>query len=87
MTESVALPPDHAVRPMSDNRGLIEPYRCPKCQTQMVLARTKAARFGFDVRTFECVNCDHIHKEHLAADPMTSSEVLGWFRGELKTPN
>jgi hypothetical protein len=33
---------------------------------------TKAA-----LRTFECVNCDHIHKEHLAADPMASSEVLG----------
>jgi hypothetical protein len=53
----------------------------------MVLARTMPARLGFDVRTFECVNCDHIHKEHLKADPMTSSEVLGWLLGELKVPN
>jgi hypothetical protein len=72
---------------MSGYKGLIERHRCQKCQAQMVLARTKPARLGFDVRTFECVNCDHIHKEHLAADPMTSSEVLGWFCGELKTPN
>jgi hypothetical protein len=53
----------------------------------MVLARTTPARLGFDVRTFECVNCDHIHKGHFAADPMTSSEALGWLLGELKTPN
>jgi hypothetical protein len=72
---------------MSDHTGLIERHRCPKCQTQMVLARTTPARLGFDVRTLECANCHHIHKEHRAADPMTSSEVLGWFLGELKTPN
>jgi len=53
----------------------------------MMLARTKPARLGIDVRTFECVNCDHIHKEHLATDPMTSLEALGWLLGGLKTPN
>jgi hypothetical protein len=87
MTGSFALSPEHAVRPMSHHTGLIERHRCPKCQTQMVLKRIAPARLGFDVRTFECINCDHIHKEHRAADPMTSSEVLGWFLGELKTPN
>ena len=72
---------------MSDYMGSIERPRCPRCQTQMMLARTMPARLGFNVRTFECVNCDHIHKEHLKADPITSSEVLGWLLGELKTPN
>ena len=72
---------------MSRSMSLIERHHCPKCRTQMMLARTKLARLGFDVRRFACVNCYHAHKEHLAADPMTSSEVLGWFLGELKTPN
>ena len=49
-------------------------------------ARTLHAS-ALGIRTFECVNCDHIHKEHLKADPMTSSEVLGWLLGELKVPN
>lgn len=87
VTESIALPPDYAVRPMSDYMGLSERHRCPQCQTQMVHARTEPASLRLDVRAFECVNCDHIHKDHLTADPMTSSEVVRWFLGELKTPN
>jgi hypothetical protein len=72
---------------MSDYMDLIESLRCPECQAQRVLARTKPARLGLDARTFERINRDHIHKDHLAADPMTSSEVLRWFLGELKAPN
>jgi ssDNA-binding Zn-finger/Zn-ribbon topoisomerase 1 len=59
---------------------------CPKCQGPMVLARIVPGRLHFDLRTFECVKCDHVEKTLVATDPMRSSNVLGWFLGELRSP-
>jgi hypothetical protein len=40
----------------------IEPHPCAKCQAPMVLTRVNTARLSFDVRTFECFNCDNVEK-------------------------
>jgi len=33
---------------------------CPKCHAHMTLARIVPASMGFDLRTFECTNCEHV---------------------------
>lgn len=63
----------------------IESPECPKCQGSMMLSRIKPGRLKFDLRTFECVKCDHIEKVLVAIDPIQSN-VLGWFLGELRAP-
>jgi hypothetical protein len=40
----------------------IESHPCAKCQAPMVLTRVNTARLSFDVRTFECFNCDNVEK-------------------------
>jgi hypothetical protein len=40
----------------------IESHPCVKCQAPMVLTRVNTARLSFDVRTFECFNCDNVDK-------------------------
>jgi hypothetical protein len=35
---------------------------CAKCGAHMMLARIMPARMGFDIRTFECPKCDHLHE-------------------------
>ena len=51
----------------------------------MMLLPIIPGRLKFDVRTFECVKCDHLEKLFPANDPI-QSDVLGWFLGELKAP-
>jgi hypothetical protein len=43
---------------------------CPKCDDLMSLARVARGQSGFDIRTFECANCDHAHIVTVATDPM-----------------
>jgi hypothetical protein len=40
----------------------IEIHPCVKCNAPMVLTRVNTARLAFDVRTFECFNCDNADK-------------------------
>jgi len=35
---------------------------CPTCQTSTVLARVTPGPVGFDIRTFECPTCNHVHQ-------------------------
>jgi hypothetical protein len=51
----------------------------------MMLARIMPGPPGFDIRNFECDNCDHVLTLSVAIDPM-KSDALGWFAGELKPP-
>jgi hypothetical protein len=44
---------------------------CPRCHTRMMLARIMPARVGFDFRTFECPQCDHVH------EVMVTTEAFG----------
>ena len=40
----------------------IESHPCAKCQAPMALARISTARLAFDVRIFECFNCDNVDR-------------------------
>jgi hypothetical protein len=52
-----------------------------------MLARITPGPSGFDIRTFECRACDHVHQRVGAlADPMKSAAMAGWLRGELRAP-
>jgi len=60
---------------------------CPKCKTMTMLARITPGLSGFDIRTFECPACDHVHQCVVElVDPMKSSETLGWLLGDLRPP-
>jgi RNase P subunit RPR2 len=41
---------------------------CPKCRALMMLARIMPARMGFDFRTFECPECEHIYEVLVATE-------------------
>jgi ribosomal protein S27AE len=41
---------------------------CPKCGTLTMLARIMPARVGFDLRTFECPQCAHVHEVMVATE-------------------
>jgi hypothetical protein len=43
-------------------RVVIQPHACPRCLGPMVLAHIKPSRIGFESRTFQGVNCDHVDK-------------------------
>jgi hypothetical protein len=52
-----------------------------------MLARITPDSSGFDVRTFECPACGHIHQRVVELiDPMKSKETVGWLLGELRAP-
>jgi hypothetical protein len=40
----------------------IERPRCPKCQGRTMLTRIEPDANGSDLRTFECSQCEHVHK-------------------------
>jgi hypothetical protein len=64
----------------------IERPRCQYCHTRTILARTARGPAGYDLRTFECPNCDRFQRTLVVSDPM-SGDAKGWLRGELKPPN
>jgi hypothetical protein len=61
---------------------------CPMCQTRTMLARVTPGPIGFDIRTFECPACDHVHQTvaDLLIDPMKSLRTNTWLRGQLQAP-
>jgi hypothetical protein len=60
---------------------------CPVCQITTMLARITPGPSGFDIRTFECPACDHVHQRAgELVDPMKSRETAGWLRGGLRAP-
>ena len=38
-----------------------------------------------DLRTFQCTNCEHVHKVE-AEDPLTSAGSRGWINSGLNPP-
>lgn len=60
---------------------------CPACQTATMLARITPGPSGFDIRTFECTACDHVHQLVVKLiDPMKSTETGRWLAGDLRAP-
>jgi hypothetical protein len=41
------------------NPNMYDRPRCPKCASQMYLARIEPAHPGFDLWTFQCPACKH----------------------------
>jgi len=63
------------------SRIAIQPHRCPACSGPMILARIKPARVGFELRTFEGVNCSHVDKV------LAETKSMGWASScELQAP-
>jgi hypothetical protein len=62
------------------SRIAIQPHTCPKCLGPMVLARIKPSRIGFEMRTFQGVNCDHVDKV------VTETYSMKWMSSELRAP-
>jgi hypothetical protein len=79
---SVTLPPEPRQCIMIGLRPL-----CPACQTRTKLARITPGPLGFDIRTFECPACDHVHQTVVELiDPMKSLKTNAWLRGQLQAP-
>ena len=60
----------------------IERPPCPKCKTQMMLARIAPGRTGFELQSFDCPKCNHeLTTEVPEQDPL--DKLKGWLFGEL----
>ena len=52
-----------------------------------MLARITPGPSGFNIQTFECPVCDHVHQMVVELiDPMKSTKTGGWLRGQLQAP-
>ena len=58
----------------------IQPHPCPKCFGPMVLTHVKLSRIGFEKRTFEGLNCDHVDKI------VTETDAMKWMCSGLRAP-
>jgi hypothetical protein len=53
----------------------------------MLLARLTPGLSGFDIGTFKCSACDHVHQMVVAfVDPMKSLKMNGGLQGQLQAP-
>jgi predicted Zn finger-like uncharacterized protein len=64
----------------------IAQLRCPKCRARMKVARTSLGPTGFEFRTFDCSQCDHVEQIAIPLDDPIKSDAVGWFTGELRPP-
>jgi hypothetical protein len=62
------------------SRIAIRPHTCPKCLGPMVLTRIKPSRIGFELRTFQGVNCHHVDKV------VTETNSMKWRSSGLQAP-
>jgi transposase-like protein len=55
---------------------------CPKCETQMMVARITPGRTGFELHSFHCPKCNHeLTTETPEQDPL--DKLKEWLFGEL----
>jgi hypothetical protein len=60
--------------------------RCLGClRSRMVLCAVAPGPSGFDIRTFECQKCGHVHMLSASQEPMASG-IHGWPTSELNAP-
>jgi hypothetical protein len=55
---------------LDSSRIAIQSHTCPKCVGPVVLSPFKPSRIGFELRTFQGVNCDHVDKVANLIDEM-----------------
>lgn len=63
-----------------------QPPRCPKCDEPMSLARIAPGVCMFDIRTFECAACHHVHTATVKTDPMKSAAFIWLASHDLRPP-
>ena len=63
------------------SRIAIQPHTCPKCLGPMILTRIKPARIGFEMRTFQGVNCHHVDRV------VTETDLMKWMSSRLRAPD
>jgi hypothetical protein len=62
------------------SRVAIQPHACPKCLGPMILTRIKPSRIGFEMRTFQGVNCHHVDRV------VTETDSMKWRSSGLWAP-
>jgi len=62
------------------SRIAVQRHICPDCLGPMVLTRIKPARIGFEMRTFQGVNCRHVDKL------VTETDSMKWISSGLRAP-
>jgi hypothetical protein len=62
------------------SRVAVQLHPCPKCLGPMVLTHIKPSRIGFEMRTFQGVNCDHVDKV------VTATASMKWMSSGLRAP-
>jgi ssDNA-binding Zn-finger/Zn-ribbon topoisomerase 1 len=65
---------------LDSSRIAIQSHVCPKCSGPMILIRIKPSRIGFDLRTFQGVNCDHVDQV------VTETKSMKWISSRLRSP-
>lgn len=81
------MPNSHAL-PTDPPLSAVERPRCTHCQARMNLARIAPGLAGYELRTFECVNCNRVQRTLVVTDPLSSdARVRKWLKGQLKSPN
>lgn len=65
---------------LNPSRIAIRPHVCPKCLGPMILIHIKPTLVGWEMHTFEGVNCDHVDK---VATETTSRK---WISSGLEAP-
>ena len=63
------------------SRIAVQPHICPKCLGPMILTRIKPARIGFEMRTFQGVNCHHVDSV------VTETDSMKWRSSGLQAPD
>jgi len=63
------------------SRIAVQPHTCPTCLGPMILTRIKPARLGFEMRTFQGVNCQHVDRLVIETDSMK------WRSSGLQAPD
>jgi hypothetical protein len=61
----------------------ISQLHCPKCRARLTLAGIAPGPSGFELRTFECTQCDYVEKLAIDLDATKSGDVA-WLVGELQ---
>jgi hypothetical protein len=52
----------------------------------MKLARTSPGPTGFELKRFDCSECDRVEQIAIPSDDPMKSDAVGWFLGELQPP-
>jgi len=65
---------------LDSSRMAVRSHTCPKCLGPMVLTHIKPSRIGFELRTFQGANCDHVDRV------VGETRSMKWRSSGLRAP-